>query len=234
MANFKIGDLVSFTYEPPPSRPPSRVHDKYPQVLVLHPNWEVLMHGLNFNYLSDDVKNTIRMLLDPMFEMKFRDALRNRNPNLFDELEGIITGRSGSGGGRHLIAPPPRTQGAASKIKDINHPRAFYYAIIRPFIYKRGWDPYRKYKLSGIKNARVVTPAAVMLGEESLAKFQKERAEMMARAKKALGEAKTPQDVKIAQEAIQRIDKEKGMSQRKSLLTWFADRLQYWRGPRFK
>jgi hypothetical protein len=232
MANFKIGDLISFTYEP--QQPPSKVHDKFPQVLVLHPNWEALVHGLNFNYMSDDEKNTIRMLLDPMFEMKYRDALRNRNPNLFDELEGIVSGRAGSGGGLHKIHPPARTQGAASKVKDINQPRAFYYAVIRPFIFRRGWDPYRKYKLSGMKNVRVVTPASVMTGEESLAKFRKEREEMAQRAKKALGEAKTPEDVAVAKEALEKINKEKSMSQRKSLLTWFADRLQYWRGPRFR
>lgn len=230
---FQIGDLITFSYEGKSTRVgPVGRHDKFPQVLVLHPNWEGLVHGLNFNYLSDDEKNVIRMLLDPMFEMKFRDALRNRNPNLYDELEGIVTGKAGSGGGLHQVAPPPAPSGPTTRVTKINNPRGFYYNIIRPFIYERGWDPYRRYAPSRMKNVRVVTSARVITGEESLAKFRKEREEMAQRAKKALGEAKNPQEQKVAQEALEKIEKETGMSQRQSLLTWFSERLKYWRGPR--
>jgi hypothetical protein len=232
MARFQIGDIIQFTYEP--EQPPSKVHDKFPQVLVLHPDWQGLVHGLNLNYLSDDEKNVIRMILDPMFEMKFRDALRKRNPNLYDELESIITGKKGTGTATHMVHPPPVSSGPTTTVSKINNPRAFYYNIIRPFVYTRGWDPYRKYKHSGIRGASVVTPASVVTGEESLAKFRKEREEMAARAKKALGEAKTVEDVKVAKEALEKIEKEKNMSQRKSLLTWFSERLKYWRGPRFR
>jgi hypothetical protein len=85
-----------------------------------------------------------------------------------------------------------------------------------------------------MKNARVVTPARIITGEESLQKFRKEREEMAARARKALGEAKNPAEKKLAQEALDKIEKEKGMSQRTGLLTWFSDALKNWRGSRFR
>jgi len=245
MANYQIGDLIRFTYEGKSKRVGSvGRHDKFPKVLVLHPNWEGLVHGLNFNYLSDDEVNVIRMLLDPMFEMKYRDSLRRRNPNIYDELETIITGRKGTGstaaGGSSFVpdtarvAPPAVRQGPASTINKPNSPRAFYYNIIRPFIFTRGWDPYRRYAPSRMSGVIVETPARVMAGEESLYKFKQEREQMATRARKALSDAKTPEDAKFAKDALNKIEKETSTSQRQSLLTWFSQALKNFRGPRFR
>lgn len=235
MANFQTGDIIAFSYQGI-SKKIGLIgrHDKFPQVLVLHPSWEGLVHGLNFNYLADDEKNVIRMLLDPMFEMKFRDALRSRNPNLYDELEGIITGKAGSGGGIHQVPPPAAPSGPTTRVTQITQPRGFYYNMIRPFIFTRGWDPYRRYNPGRMTNVRIITPARVVTGEESLVKYRKERSELATRARKALGEARTPEDQMVAKEALDKIQRETSMSQRKSLLTWFSERLRYWRGPRFR
>lgn len=246
MANYQIGDIIVFSYEAQTNKV-GRVgrHDRTPEVLVLHPSWRrpqesgvPLLHGLNFNYLSDDEKNVVRMIFDPMFEMKFRDALKNRNPNVYSELEKILSGeQEGAGRAVRQTGPDGRRPGVASSstsISAINSPEDFYHKLIRPFIYTRGWDPYRRYIPGRMKGVRILTPARVVTGEESIAKFRKEREEMAARAKKALGEAKSPADQKIAKEALDKIKKETGMSQRKSLLTFFSERLKYWRGPKFR
>ena len=213
---YNIGDLVTFTYPLPPD---TRAHDRFPRVLILHPNWQGLTHGLNFNYLSADEINTIRMLVDPFYEMKYRDALKRKNPNAYRELEAIIT-------------TPTSWRGSSVRNARMTSPQEFYRGVIRPFIIQRGWDPYRKYRADKVSAVRIITPARVITGEDSLAKWQKERAELAAAAKKALGEAKTPEQKQAVVELQQKLDHATAMSQRKSVLARFAEFVQFWRGPR--
>ena len=209
--NFRIGDLITFTYPLPPN---TRAHDKFPRVLVLHPGWEGLVHGLNFNYLSADEVNTVRMLIDPFYEMKYRDALKRRNPNAYNELESIITSPIGT------------------RNSKMTSPQDFYRGVIRPFIMQRGWDPYRKYRVDKISGARIITSARVITGEDSLAKWQKERQELAAAAKKALEGAQTPEQQKAAKQMEKDLAHATSMSKRKSVLSRFADFVKFWRGPK--
>lgn len=212
----EIGSLIIFSY-PAVHKQGTRAHDKYPNVLVLHPSWQGCMHGLNFNYLTDDEINTIRMLMDPMFEVRYRESLERKNPNLFRELERIIT------------TPSP------FRNSKVTSPYEFYRGMIKPFLYggtKR--DCYRLYKPEKMTNIRVVQRASHMVGEDSLTKYKKEQEEMANAAKMALQKAQTPQEKAEAEKMLKDIEAKKGLSQRKSLLTHFADWFKSWKGPRFR
>lgn len=213
---FSIGDLVSFSY---PLRPNTRAHDPYPRVLILHPNWQGLVHGLNFNYLSNDEINTIRMLIDPFYEMKYRDALKRKNPKAFQELEAIIT-------------TPVQFAGMSVRNAKMSSPQEFYRGVIRPFIMQRGWDPYRKYRADKVRHSRIVSPARVIMGEESLAKWRGEKDELVQELERVLKEAVTPEQEKKVKETKQKLEFATSMSQRKSALAKMAEFLQFWRGPR--
>lgn len=165
MANYRIGDLITFSY-PAIHLQGTRAHDKYPNVLVLHPNWGGLVHGLNFNYLTPDEINTIRMILDPMFEMKYREALQAKNPGAFNELESILTGKVKEAEGPH------------SRMAKITSPRAFYVNIIRPFIVTRGWDPYRLYRPEKMSGVRIVQPAAHMMGQDAYSQYKTKQSQV--------------------------------------------------------
>jgi len=227
MAGFKIGDLITFGYEAenqgknPPNvrwggRKVTDIHDKFPQVLVLHTNWNGLVHGLNFNYLTEDEINTIRMLIDPMFEMKFRNALQRKNPTAYKELERLIR--------------LPRQQRSAK----ITSPYAFYRGVIRPFIISRGWDPYRRYKPGKMKSVRVLQTAAHMTGEQSFAKWKREQDEITKALQQAQNKAQTPQEKSSVEKMKKDFERNKSISQRSSILRKFADWIGKWRGPRFR
>jgi len=216
MAQFRIGDIITFRYPLPPN---TRAHVPYPTVFVLHSNWQGLLHGLLWDVATQDEINTIRMLIDPFFEMKYKEALRRKNPNIYKELENIIT--------------TPQKWGQVSvRNAKIDSPQSFYHGVIKPFIQPRGYSLYRKYRIEKISGGRVKTPARIITGEESISKWQKERQELAKAVKKALGEAKTPEQTKVVKEMQDKLDHATAMSQRKSLLTIFAEFVQYWRGPR--
>jgi len=150
---FQIGQLVSFSY-PAVHEQGTRAHDKRPKILVLHPGWrkgsKLLVHGLNFNYLTDDEINLIRMLIDPGFQLKYFDNLQKKNPALAQEFDRII-GRAGAA--------------------VITSPHDFYLKVIKPFIQVRGWDPYRLYDPAKITGSRVVQSTRKMVGEQRLYSF---------------------------------------------------------------
>ena len=81
---FKIGDLIAFSYVSEPKqgvrdakamrtrtqsgetvwkkiKPEPEFHDKYPQVLILHDNWQGNVHGLNLNQYSQSEINFINL-----------------------------------------------------------------------------------------------------------------------------------------------------------------------------
>lgn len=147
-ANFSIGDLVNFTYTG------DRVHDSSPLVLVLHDNWEGLVHGLNFNYLSRDEINFMRMMLDPDFADMYSEKLGKMNPSLGRELN--------------------RMQGVYDSL-NITSPYDFYQRFVRKFIKPRGWDPYRRYRPDKISGSRVVRKRQVLSGDVEKSVFDKFR-----------------------------------------------------------
>lgn len=158
---YNIGDLISFSYPPPPS---TQAHDRYPRILVLHPNSPTrrktiagykttessYTHGLNFNYLTDDEINLIRMMIDPGFQLKYFYNLRKKNPNLANEFERIIN-RAGNA--------------------VMTSPEDFYRKAIRPFIMTRGWDPYRLYVPDKMSSVRMVQSHRIMTGDEKAGLF---------------------------------------------------------------
>jgi len=215
MAYYKIGDLVSFSY-PAVHLEGTQAHDKHPEVLILHPNWEGLVHGLNFNYLTRDEINILRMLIDPMYEMRYRTALKQRNPTAYAEMDKIIS------------------EPGAYRNTKINSPHDFYRGVIRPFIITRNWDPYRRYRPEKMRNIRIVQNAAHMMGEDSMAKFKKEQEEMANMVSQAIAKAKTREEKEAAEKMKQELEKNKSLSQRQSVLKKFSDFIQFWRGPRIK
>jgi hypothetical protein len=158
MAIFHIGDLVTFQY---PLIPQTRAHDKYPKILVLHDNWQGLTHGINFNYLTNEEINTIRAILDPFFEQKYREALSQKNPEAFKELESIIT---------------------SSGNPKVTSPRDFYGRVIRPFIMARGWDPYRLYRPELMSGIRILQKEYHMTGKDSHEKFKQQQKQALDKA----------------------------------------------------
>jgi hypothetical protein len=165
---YNIGDLITFTY-PAVFLQGTRAHDKFPRVLVLHSGWEGLVHGLNFNYLTADEINTIRMILDPSFEVKYRDALNKQNSKLIIEFDNIMRGAANA---------------------NIVSPRDFYTRVVKPFIISRGWDPYRLYTPSKMTAVRVVQRRQHLEGQPMgvfqgfVQKFQSMKGPTMPRFKK--------------------------------------------------
>jgi len=231
MARLIIGDLISFSY-PAVHKQGTRAHDKNPKVLVFHPNWQGLVHGLNFNYLSDDEINTIRMILDPTFETKYREQLRRKNRSAYDELERILGGKEPHGG---LTKAPPMAVpiGGTTRVTKITSPRAFYYTMIRPFIFKRGFDPYRKYKPHLMTGVRTLEPARKMLGQESLRKFRAEQGKAADDIARMIAQARTQEEKDAAQQAMANLQKAKTPQEKESVLQWFKSKFQHFKGPRF-
>jgi hypothetical protein len=146
---YRIGDLITFTY-PAVKQQGTEAHDKFPQVLVLHNNWQNNVHGLNFNYLTDDEINILRMMVDPAFQLKYVDNLQKKNPQLVNEFDRII-GAAGSA--------------------NITSPYDFYFKVIRPFIMTRGWDPYRRYRPDKMSNVRITQKREIITGEQKAGLF---------------------------------------------------------------
>jgi hypothetical protein len=147
MANYKIGDLITFSY-PAVHQKGTRAHDKYPQVLVLHDHYEGLVHGLNFNYLEDKEINFIKAVLNEDLAEKFGEKDQwvgrelNRLAAVYDTLK-------------------------------IDSPYDFYHKFVQGFIKVRKYDPYRKYKPHLMTNVRVITKREVLTGERKEGIFSK-------------------------------------------------------------
>ena len=147
--NYRIGDLILFSY-PAVCQQGTRSHDHFPQVLVLHPNWQNNLHGLNFSYLTDDEINTLRMVIDPSFELKYAENMLRKNPQAMQEIDRIMA-----------------TAGNAN----ITSPLDFYRRVIRPFIMVRGGDPYRRYRPDKMTGIRIIQKREVLTGEQKMGIF---------------------------------------------------------------
>lgn len=142
------GDLVTFSY-PAVKLQGTQAHDKNPTVLVLHPNYEGIMHGLNFNYLGPQEINMIRMLLSPKFQLENKAALTRQRPDLIKRFDSIVESATES---------------------EVNSSAAFYSKVIKPLITTGGihakkYEPYRQYRVDKIKGLRIVTAATIMTAD---------------------------------------------------------------------
>ena|SRR3990167_6974262 len=150
MAFFQIGDIIVFNY-PAVHLQGTRAHDKHPKCLILHTSWEGLIHSLNLNYLTNEEINTVRMILDPSFEMNYRESMTKKSPEAVAEFDRIM-------------------QGAANA--NITSPNDFYVRVVRPFIITRGWDPYRLYRPEKMSGIRIVQKRQHLEGQPQ-SMFQK-------------------------------------------------------------
>lgn len=216
--NLQIGSLVSFSYKS------ARSHDPYPEVLVLHPGWRkgntLCLHGLNFNYLTDDEINLVRMIVDPSFQLQYFQAMEAKNPGIAAEFDRIIA-----------------RAGAAN----ITSPLDFYQRAIRPFIQPRGWNPYRLYDVSKLQSVRVLQSMQTMTGVAKRAWYQKQQQAMRSKGKneaqiimdlaaKKAEEEKTGKKILVPAE-VQMIARLQGDSQQ--LFQKYKTKFRYAKGPMF-
>lgn len=131
MANFQIGDVITFRYSS------KRATDPNPTVFVLHTNWQGMIHGLNFNYLTQVEVDVFRSLVNKKFgkEMKKKNAFIKRRIQQHEEVAGEKRGL------KKLFG---KKQDAGKMLAQ--NPQQFYMKYVRPFIQPRGWDPYRLYR----------------------------------------------------------------------------------------
>lgn len=141
-ANFSIGDLVTFDY----SRG-TQVHDRTPRVLCLHNNWRGCVHGLNFNYLTEQEINYVKAVINPAFELE----IVKRDRRIAMQMQRI----------------------ANLSNLNITSPHDFYLRWVKGFIQPRGWDPYRRYNVEKINAARILTRKSIMTGEEKDSLFNR-------------------------------------------------------------
>jgi hypothetical protein len=132
----RIGDLVQFNYSQG-----KRIHDENPKVLVLHDNWQGLIHGLNFNYLSLQEINYIKAVLNPVFEA---DIVRKD---------------------ARIAAQMDRIRPVLDTL-NITSPYDFYLRFVRGFIQPRGWDPYRRYNPRAVMGEKLITRKELLVGDE--------------------------------------------------------------------
>jgi len=132
---YQIGDLITFHYQG------KRVNDPNPRILVLHPNWRSLTHGLNFNYLTTQEQNYIKAVINPIFEAE----IVRKDQRIAQHMQRIQTTLNNL---------------------SITSPHEFYIRFVRGFIQPRGWDPYRLYTPTDMSNVRIVTSKAVMVGDQ--------------------------------------------------------------------
>ncbi len=147
MANFSIGDIITFDYSLG-----TKVTDRLPLVLVLHDNWLChtprnmrgvsqldakkfgpttrCLHGLNWGMLDPQEKQYLYAVMNPMFEVQ----MLKKDPSFADKMKTVTE---------------------AANV-DINSPEEFYAKIIRPFIKPKNWDPYRRYRVDKIRAPRIV------------------------------------------------------------------------------
>ena len=135
MAELRIGDIVSFSYKG------KRSHDPFPQVLILHNNWNGLVHALNFNYLSDHEINYLKAVMNPTYAKE----ISKTDVQIRQQLMQV---------------------GAASAVSGvrIESPHDFYIRIVKPFIKK--YDSYRLFKPEGISGVKVITKREILTGKK--------------------------------------------------------------------
>ena len=129
-----IGDLITFTYTS------ETATDKNPTVLILHNNWQGLLHGLNFSYLTTQEQSYVKSVLNS----EYAEEIKKKDARIKAHLERL---------------------GSRIDDYDIKNPHDFYIRFIRGFIMPRAWEPYRKYKPANIVNSRTIVKADVMTGK---------------------------------------------------------------------
>ncbi len=147
MANYKIGDLVTFIY-PAVHQQGTRAHDKQPQVLILHNNWQGKVHGLNFNYLTEHEINFVKAVINP----EYAQVISEKDPAIRAQLQRMSS---------------------MNASLNITSPHDFYNRFVKNFIKPRGYDPYRIYSPEKMTGVKVLFAKEVMVGDRKDGAFQR-------------------------------------------------------------
>lgn len=125
---------------PPKAEPPLPPSDKSKQILVLHPNWQGKVHGIDLSRITPAEVQTLKAVMDPNVKAQI------------DAGKWPVEG-----------APPyPLVRDILKRmdpIELIKNPLAFYQRLIKPFI--RNKDCYRLYFPQFISGVQVIKESSV-------------------------------------------------------------------------
>jgi hypothetical protein len=144
---FEAGQFITFTYNPPARDVRRRaglqaveIHDRNKSVLVLNPNWNHEMHGIDLKRITPAEVQTLKAVMDP----KVKAAV--------DRGEWPVEG-----------APPyPLVRDILNRMDPaevIKNPIMAYQMLVKPFL--RNKDAYRRYKTQYVFGVRVVVESHV-------------------------------------------------------------------------
>lgn len=150
---FEAGQFITFTYNPPArdvrkraglqtpqTIQPLEVHDRSKSIMVLHPMWHNLIHGIDLKRLTPAEVQTLKSVMDP----KVKEQVD----------QGVWPVRG---------CPPYALIRDILKRFDPNelakNPMGFYAQLVKPFI--RDKDCYRKYNPSYVFGVKVVVESHV-------------------------------------------------------------------------
>lgn len=120
MARFLAGQVVKFTYRQHTGAGPDEITDDHKEVLVLHPNWNRKMHGIDLKRLTP----AERAVLDAIFDPKIRDEVRKGGKPFKIPLVNDILRRM-------------------DPLEEVKNPMTFYSKFVKVFL--RNKDAYRTY-----------------------------------------------------------------------------------------
>lgn len=129
MAKIKPGQIVRFTYNPKVIE--EDTGDRFKEVLVLNPNWQGKVHGIDLKRLTQAERDVLMAIFDPTTKARglhriplVNDILRRMNP-----------------------------------LTEVKNPMAFYQKFVKVFL--RNKDAYRQYETNRMLNTIIVKESKV-------------------------------------------------------------------------
>jgi len=129
----KPGAFVSFTYNAPRKPKPGEIINVNKEIMVLNPNWQNQVHGIDLKRLTPAQVDVLRLIMDP--ETKNDPSKMNKYPLVADVMRRM------------------------EPTQMITNPVAFYSMFVKPFL--RGVDAYRKYWPDYMYNLKVIEQSKV-------------------------------------------------------------------------
>lgn len=121
---FEPGQVLKFTYlHPQEDTGGQGLHDRFKEVMVLHPNWGGKLHAIDLKRLTPAERQVLTEVMDPK---TYEPGYRSKH-SLVEDIK------------RRM-----------NVINEIKNPLTFYHNFVRPFI--RGKDVYRQYETARILN----------------------------------------------------------------------------------
>jgi hypothetical protein len=129
------GAFIRFRYNIPPEmvRASREPHDPNKEIMVLHPNWQNQVHGIDLKRLTPAQVDVLKLIMDPA--TKEDPKKLNKYPLVRDIL--------------NRMDPPEM----------IKNPIAFYAMMVKPFL--SGADAYRRYWSSRMFSPQLIESSKV-------------------------------------------------------------------------